>query len=195
MRIISGKYKGNLVSFSADHIRPTTDRVKESLFNILQGQIEGAKVLDLFSGTGSLGIECLSRGASEVLFIEKNSKSLRILRENLQKLKVDDPFSIVQKDVISFLKSYSGPGFDLIFADPPFTEEMADEVMESLSKTLPSSRVILRDTIICIESGRREKIGEDYPHLFRYDQREFGDKFLSFFKMKEVPNPDSTEAV
>ena len=73
MRIISGKYKGHqLVSFQADHIRPTTDRVKESLFNMIQGEIDGARVLDLFSGTGSLGLEALSRGAREVIFVEKS---------------------------------------------------------------------------------------------------------------------------
>ena len=80
MRIISGKYKSQqLHSFSADHIRPTTDRVKETLFNIIQNHLPGAYVLDLFAGTGNLGIEALSRGAEEVLFVENHSKSLEII--------------------------------------------------------------------------------------------------------------------
>ena len=181
MRIISGKYKGHhLVSFQADHIRPTTDRVKESLFNMIQGHIESARVLDLFSGTGNLGLEALSRGAREVLFVEKNRKSILILEKNIEKLKVDEPYKILQKDVIGFLKNYDGPPFDLIFADPPFTEEMAHDVMVGAD----SSRVFHPGTLMMIESGRREKILEDYPTLTRYDLREFGDKFLSFFKKK-----------
>jgi len=182
LRIISGKYKGNLVSFNADHIRPTTDRVKESLFNILQGRLEEARVLDLFSGTGSLGIECLSRGAQDLIFVEKNPKSIRILKDNLAKLKVQEPVQIISKDVLSFIKNYQGEPFDLIFADPPFTEEMADEVMLEMAKAVSLGRFFSDHTIMTIESGRREKIGEDYSSLVRYDQREFGDKFLSFFK-------------
>lgn len=182
MRIISGKYKGHqLVSFSADHIRPTTDRVKESLFNMIQGSIEGARVLDLFSGTGNLGLEALSRGAQSVLFVEKNRKSIQILEKNIAKLKVDEDYRILQKDVISFLKSYEGEPFDIIFADPPFTEAMAHDVMEAAD----TSRAFHPETLMMIESARREKILDDYPHLTRYDVREFGDKVLSFFQLKQ----------
>ncbi len=186
MRVISGKYKGHhLVPFSADHIRPTTDRVKESMFNMIQNHIEGARVLDLFSGTGNLGIEALSRGAASVLFVEKNKKSIQILEKNLQKLKVDEDFKIVQKDVLSFLKSYQGEGFDLIFADPPFTEEMAHDVMQvaDLSQVFRLNSEEVK-TLFLIESGRREKILDDYSTLTRYNVREFGDKFLSFFRKK-----------
>lgn len=168
------------MSFSADHIRPTTDRVKESLFNIIQGSVEGARVLDLFSGTGNLGLEALSRGAQSVLFVEKNRKSIQILEKNLAKLKVEEPYKILQKDVIGFLQSYSGEPFDLIFADPPFTEEMAHDVMLAAN----NSKVFHQDTLMMIESARREKILDDYPNLHRYDVREFGDKFLSFFQKK-----------
>jgi 16S rRNA (guanine966-N2)-methyltransferase len=129
LRIISGKYKGQLVPFQADHIRPTTDRVKESLFNILGDFCDNARVLDLFAGTGSLGFEALSRGAREVVFVEQNRKSIDIIRRNHEKLRVSESLQIVNKDVLSFLRSYSGEPFDLIFIDPPFTEEMADEVM------------------------------------------------------------------
>jgi 16S rRNA (guanine966-N2)-methyltransferase len=181
MRIISGKYKGHqLVSFSADHIRPTTDRVKESLFNMIQGSVEGAQVLDLFSGTGNLGLEALSRGAASVLFVEKNRKSIQILEKNLSKLRVEEPYQVLQKDVIGFLQNYQGEPFDLIFADPPFTEAMAHDVMLAAS----GSKVFKPETLMMIESARREKILDDYPHLTRYDVREFGDKVLSFFEPK-----------
>lgn len=180
MRIIAGKYKGyHLVSFQAGHIRPTTDRVKESLFNILQSHVEGARVLDLFSGTGNLGLEALSRGAAEVTFVEKNKKSIEILRKNIEKLKISEPYKIIQKDALSFLKSATET-YDIIFADPPFTEEMAHDVMLAAA----ISPAFAANTVMTIESGRREKIIDDYQTLLRYDVREFGDKFLSFFQKK-----------
>src|ERR1700753_2948061 len=110
MRIIGGKYKGHhLTSFQASHIRPTNDRGKESLFNIWQADVEDARVLDLFSGTGNLGIEALSRGAREVTFVDKNRKSIEILKKNLEKLRVDEPHKIVMKDALSFLKQETEP--------------------------------------------------------------------------------------
>lgn len=179
MRIISGKYKGlHLASFQADHIRPTTDRVKESQFNILSQDIENARVLDLFSGTGNLGLEAISRGAREVVFVDKNRKSIIILEKNIEKLKISEPYQVIQKDVLSFLRNYSGEPFDVIFCDPPFTEEMAHDVMTSVSQ----SKVFAPHTLITIESGRREKIEDCYTSLKRYDVREFGDKFLSFYR-------------
>lgn len=182
MRIISGKYKGHpLVSFDADHIRPTTDRVKESMFNIIQAYVEGARVLDLFSGTGNLGLEALSRGARECVFVEKSKKSIAILEKNIQKLKLTESYKIENKEVLSFMKSYQGEPFDLIFADPPFTEKMAHDVMLGAQ----DSKIFHAQSLMMIESAKREKILDDYSTLSRYDVREFGDKILSFFCKKE----------
>jgi 16S rRNA (guanine966-N2)-methyltransferase len=182
MRIISGKYKGHpLVEFKADHIRPTTDRVKETLFNKLMFDIEGARVVDLFSGTGNLGIESLSRGAREVIFVEKHPKSIDILKKNLVKIKVPSAdFRIINMDVLNYLKSYQDEAFDIIFADPPFTEKMAHAVMEQASL----SKAFGAQTLMAIESQRRERIEDLYGDIERYDQREFGDKILSFFAKK-----------
>lgn len=181
MRIISGKFKGQyLVSFKADHIRPTTDRVKETIFNMLQAEIPGAKILDLFSGTGNLGIESLSRDCAEVTFVEKNKKSIEILSKNISKLKIVDSYKVVQLDVFKFIKNYEGQGFDVIFADPPFTESIADQVVQAIN----DSKLFHGDTVLAIESGRREKILDDYSKLTRYDFREFGDKFLSLYRVK-----------
>lgn len=181
MRVCGGKYKGqHLVSFQANHIRPTTDRVKESLFNIWQAEVDGAVVLDLFCGTGSLGIEALSRGAASVCFVDKNPKSIHILKQNINKLKIDESHTIMNRDYSSFIKKYEGTPFDLILIDPPFTEEMAHEVMQNISQ----SKLFHDQTKIAIESGRREKIEDDYESLYRYDIREFGDKYLSLFQKR-----------
>lgn len=179
MRIIAGKYRGHqLVSFKADHIRPTTDRVKETLFNKIQFQIEGANVADLFCGTGNLGIEALSRNASFCTFVEKNPKSLTITRQNLEKLKVPkQEYKIVNMDVIAFLKNFAGEPFDIILADPPFTEKMAHDVMEAASQ----SAAFAEHTVLAIESEKKERMEERYGSLVRYDQKDYGDKYLNMF--------------
>ncbi len=179
MRIISGKYKGRqMVSFKAPHIRPTTDRVKETIFNILRGDISGVRALDLFSGTGSLGIEALSRGAAYVEFVESHPRSLRIIRENLNKLQVSEPFSIVARDVFKYLKEYAGEPFQVIFIDPPFTEALADACMTALAQ----SRAAKKNTIVVIESAKREPIEDHYNSFHLLDRRAFGDKSASFYR-------------
>lgn len=179
MRIIAGKYRGhNLVSFKADHIRPTTDRVKETLFNKIQFDIPGARVVDLFCGTGNLGIESLSRDAAFCTFVEKNPKSLTITRQNLEKLKVPtEQYKIIAMDVIGFLKTYEGEPFDIVIADPPFTEKMAHAVVEAASE----SACFGKHTFMAIESEKKERMDERYGVLVRFDQKHYGDKYLNFF--------------
>jgi len=182
MRIIAGKYKGrHLSSFKASHIRPTMDRVKETLFNKWMHYVDEAKVLDLFAGTGSLGLESLSRGADHVTFVEKSNKSITILKENLQLLKVpEQQFSIVSKDVLSFLKNYQEGAFSLILIDPPFTEKMAHAVMQELDQ----SQAFDENTRIAIEAIKQERIDMEYQNLVCYDKQDYGDKSLSFFCKK-----------
>jgi 16S rRNA (guanine966-N2)-methyltransferase len=186
MRIITGKFKGHqLIDFNAKHIRPTTDRVKESLFNIIAGHISEGQILDLFAGTGNLGLEAISRDANHVTFVEKNPHSLDIIRKNIAKLKITDSYNIIVKDVITFLAQYEGVAFDVIFADPPFTEEMADEVMTAASQ----SKAFGIQTVMAIESAKREKIQDSYPNeTLLLDRRVFGDKILSFFYRAKVTN-------
>ncbi len=156
MRIISGKYKGHhLVSFKGDHLRPTTDRVKEALFNKIQFELEGAIVLDLFSGTGNLGLEAISRGAEKVVFVDENPKSIEILKKNIEKLKVEkSSYEIVTLDAFRFLKKSTDRKFNFIFIDPPFTQKMAHDVMEALDKT----SIYTPETFISIESQKKERM-------------------------------------
>ncbi len=165
------------MSFQADHIRPTTDRVKESLFNILMGRIEGGRVLDLFSGTGNLAIECLSRGAAWVDIVENHRKSLGIIRENLSKLGVTEGFKIHPVDVFKYIRAFEGEPYDVILCDPPFTRAWAHELAEAIA----GSRLLGPESRLVIESAAKERLDESYPGLNRLDQRHFGDKYLSFF--------------
>lgn len=177
MRVIAGKYRGHqLLSFKANHIRPTTDFVKETLFNMIAFYLEDADVLDLFSGTGSLGIEALSRGAQFVHFVEAHPKSIGILKGNLEKLKITEGFQITKQDVLKFLKSRE-TNEKIILIDPPFTEKMADEVMLTLSENLGEGV-----EFVCIESVKNEKIADSYGSLNLWKRKNYGDKFLSVFK-------------
>ncbi|MBC7421731.1 MAG: 16S rRNA (guanine(966)-N(2))-methyltransferase RsmD [Bdellovibrio sp.] len=182
MRIIAGKFKGRvLTTFQADHIRPTTDRVKESLFNKWMRDIEDSQVLDLFAGTGSLGLEALSRGATRVNFVEQNVKSIQILKKNIDLLKLaESEYQIFKQDVLTYLKNYQGAPYHIILIDPPFTEKMAHDVMQALD----ASQCFDENTLIAIESQKKERMDEAYTNLYRYHVNDYGDKLLSFFKKK-----------
>ncbi|MBE8222225.1 MAG: 16S rRNA (guanine(966)-N(2))-methyltransferase RsmD [Bdellovibrionales bacterium] len=179
MKIIAGRFKGqNLQSFKNKNIRPTMSKVKETLFNKIQLKINGAKVLDLFSGTGSLGIEALSRGAVSVDFVEQHPSSVKILKENIKLIKIEDEINIFKKDVFSFLdKKDFICDWDIILIDPPFTQKLADKVMTAIS-TLNFNK---QDAIIIIESSKHEVIKDSYLEWGLQDQKNFGDKKLSFY--------------
>ena len=180
MRIISGRFKGRrLVEFKAPHIRPTSDRVKESLFNILQAEFAHAQVLDLFCGTGNLGLEALSRGAAQVTFVDDSGLSLQILKKNIQLLDVANEVEVVRSDAFSFLKK-EGAAFDVMLIDPPFTEQLAHSILEcsGLSPRFKAGGVL------AIESAKKERVEDAYPGLDLLDRRSFGDKNLSIFRKK-----------
>lgn len=182
MRIIAGKYKGRrLEHFKASHIRPTTDRVKESLFNILQLHIPESLVLDLFAGTGNLSIEALSRGANAVTSVELNPKSIAIINKNLQALSIDTGIEVIKADVFRFLQGEPVQCFDLIFVDPPFTEVLAHKVMQALA----DGRWLQSGGCIAIESAKKEQIEDNYGCLSLQDRRFYGDKTLSIFCKKQ----------
>jgi len=130
-RIIGGEHGSRRLSFpEAEGLRPTTDRVKETVFNWLRNEIPGAKVLDLFAGSGALGFEAASRGASEVQFVELNKQAVRYLQSNCDRLKLDAAVS--NTDALSYLQQSAEFSFDLIFIDPPFRKGLVDEVLQTI---------------------------------------------------------------
>ncbi len=131
MRIIAGTYRRRTLKAPSGHLtRPTTDRTRESLFNIIRSRLalEGAEVLDLFAGTGALGLEAISRGAAFVRFVEQQGSVLRYARENAEALGVADQGLFLRQDAVAFLEQYGGPPFDLILADPPYDLEALPEL-------------------------------------------------------------------
>ena len=128
MRVITGTARGRrLKTPEGMDIRPTTDNVKESIFNIIQFDIEGRRVLDLFAGTGQLGIECLSRGASEVVFIDSSRDAVKIVKDNLKTCGFNAP--VLQMDAVNYIKACGR--FDLIIVDPPYDSPVYDTVLEA----------------------------------------------------------------
>lgn len=135
LRIISGKLKGHLINVpKSDLIRPTTDRVRETLFNMLNNKLifEELKVLDLYAGSGSLGIECISRGAPEVHFVEKNYAIYQNLKNNIKSLGIEESCKVFKMDAYRFSQKKIGEEFDLILADPPFFKNDIYKVVENL---------------------------------------------------------------
>ena len=179
MRIISGTSKGRkLVTPRSQFLRPTSDRVKESIFNILQDEIVGKVVLDLFAGTGNLGIEALSRGAKKTIFVEKGRQALRLIQRNLTQFGLEEQSEILPKDAnraIGILKQ-KGESFDLILMDPPYQKGLIQKTLMKLN----SHQIYHKDSILVIEHNRREPLSTVMEGWDLIRQRRIGDTLVSF---------------
>src|SRR4030042_1216009 len=191
MRIISGTSEGRkLATPKSQAIRPTSDRVKESIFNILGKEVEGKVVLDLFAGTGNLGIEALSRGAKKALFVEKGRQALRLIQRNLFQFGMKGQSEILPKDVsraIGILKQ-RGESFDLILMDPPYEKGL---IQKTLLK-LHAYKIYHEDSILVIEHDRREPIPEKIEEWTLIRQRRVGDTMISFLSPRLFPDNQGT---
>ena len=163
MRITGGQFCGRILKVpNSDAIRPTQDRVRESVFNIIQCEIGGAKFLDLFAGSGAVGLEALSRGASAATFVEMNRRHLATLKDNLSALQPQlhtSTCDVVASEVYGWIANYSGPGFDIAFADPPYAlgEEKG---YASVLKTLAERNVVKTDGMFIAEMTAVQKAEE-----------------------------------
>lgn len=174
MRIIAGKHRGRILSsFRGDAIRPTPDRVKESLFQILSANIRGARVLDLFAGSGALGIECLSRGAEEVVFNDASRESISVLEKNLRI--TGERARVSNLDFRVLLSRIEGE-FDLIFCDPPYKENYLEEILNAVKE-----RKLLSDGGLVVYESEREETGADGWILS--DRRRYGRTNITVWKL------------
>ena len=131
MRIVSGRWRGRTIAAPPDaRVRPTADRVREAWLSIVQGDVPGARVLDLFAGSGALGLEALSRGAASADFVDVSTRSLRALRANVESLGAHDAVEIHREDALRFIARLPVRAYDLAFADPPFTVDAAPRLAE-----------------------------------------------------------------
>lgn len=182
MRVVAGKYRGkNLASPKDDRVRPTTTRIKETLFNVLQGYSRDAVVLDLFAGSGALGIECISRGAKEVVFVDNNKDSIELVRKNLQG--IDGNFKVVNSDFSGVLRSayVTGKKFDMIFVDPPYASGLGE-----LALGLIFDLDLLADGGVIVFEHGAEKTYEVSDKRYKQRTKKMGTVVAEFISRKSV---------
>ena len=177
MRVVAGKYRGKpLASPKSNKVRPTADIVKQALFTKLQFFIEGKSVLDLFSGSGGLGIEALSRGASEVVFVDKDYQSVRLVKQNLAS--VNENALVIHSDCLIALKRFNRQ-FDLILLDPPYASGLYKQCLQIISE----KNMLTNEGVIVCEHNIDEKIDEEYFEIF--DEKRYGTVYLTYLKRKD----------
>lgn len=172
MRVVSGIYRGRtLCEFKGNAVRPTSDMVRESLFNILRDKIEGKTFLDLFCGTGAVGIEALSRGASHVCFNDFSKESLQITQKNLDKIGATD-YTVNRADGVGFLQS-TNKKFDFVFIDPPYDSDLGVRALNVVANVLTENGVAIFESEKAFEG--------EIEGLQIVDTRKYGRARLTFF--------------
>ncbi len=181
MRIIAGTYRSRVLSAPAGMAtRPTSDRLRETLFNVLGARIEGAAFLDLYAGSGAVGLEALSRGAQSVTWVEKAQPALKALRGNLASLGIERGFRVHAGGATAFLRAARGEAFDMVFLDPPY--DAAGEYEAVLGLLGGSAAGLLAaDAMVIAEHRRKERLEDRYGSLARTRLLEQGDAALSFY--------------
>lgn len=179
MRVITGLAKGRrLETLEGEDVRPTTDRIKEAVFSIIQFETEGRTFLDLFAGSGQMGIEAISRGAKEALFVDNSKKSLETVKRNLKNTRFENCAKVFQMDYRSFLSMNSMP-VDIAFLDPPYRTGILQDCMAQITNSM-------RDTgLIITENPLEEELLEEYGNFVLDRQYRYGKIKISTFRHKD----------
>ncbi|ETT85748.1 16S rRNA (guanine(966)-N(2))-methyltransferase RsmD [Viridibacillus sp. FSL R5-0477] len=181
MRVIAGDRKGMpLKAVSGTTTRPTTDKVKESLFNILGPFFDGGTVLDLFAGSGGLGIEAISRGMDKGIFIEKDGRAFQNLKENIQKCRYEEHTELFRNDAVRAMKALikKGVQVDLIFLDPPYKKRAYYDLVEEIV----SNNVISRSGTIVCEHDHDTDLPDNFLHFEKIREESYGSIIISFYR-------------
>lgn len=182
MRVIAGKARGHpLTAPRGMNTRPVTDKIKEALFSAWQLQIVGAYFLDLFAGSGSMGIEAISRGAEKTVFVEKDRKAVGIIKKNLSSCKFTDGYIIYNDDVFHIIECLKSDGeqFDIIYLDPPFT---IDSIFLPVIETLSDGKLLRRDGIIVIRTRKEKEMPDKIGKLEKYKFKTYGVSGIHFYR-------------
>ena len=180
MKVISGTLRGRKIEgYNIDGTRPTMDRVKESLFAMIQDYIKDSIVLDLFAGSGQLGIEAISNGAKLSYFVDNNNEVIKVLNNNISNLNIRDKSKVILSDWKRFLNESSNRGikFDLIFVDPPYDYDVYEKILEKVS-TLN----LLNDNGLIILEHHNLKLKNQYNNLMLYKEKKYGNKSVNIYK-------------
>jgi 16S rRNA (guanine966-N2)-methyltransferase len=190
MRVIAGTYRSRILkSLKGQALRPTSDRLRETLFNILGEAVAGSRFIDAFAGTGAVGIEAISRGATEVVFVENHAPAATLIRRNLESLQIHSGAQVLPIDALKGLEKLSSQnkpneGFDFVFLDPPY--DAADDYNRCL-QFLGSHNLLAPTGIAIAEHRRNSPLPEQIAQLRRYRLLEQGDAALSFLRL--LPRP------
>ncbi len=178
MRVITGRAKGvSLATPDGVLTRPTSDRVKEALFSIVQFDLPGAKILDLFGGTGQLGIEALSRGAASAVFVDSREDACRLIRENLRRTKLQEEGKVVRCDYLEYLKRCN-ERFDIIILDPPYAEVF----LENALKMLTEIDILQSGGIIIAERPLGKQLPWDFEGFTRSRDYKYGNTLITLYR-------------
>jgi len=179
MKVISGRLKGRKLFFLKDkNIRPTKDIVREAVFDVLRGCIENESVLDLFAGTGALGIEAFSQGAREIVFVESDYEACRIIKENVDFLAISGACTIVRSSVEKAVENFKNAGFGLVLADPPYG--YSGKRISDILSAIVRLGVIRKGGIIVVEHERQNKIPV-FEEITMYKEKKYGKSQVSYF--------------
>jgi len=191
VRITGGSLRGRtLRTISGQTVRPTSDKVRQALFNILGERVTDARVLDVFAGSGSVGLEALSRGAAHATFVEKDHRALKVIHENVEALGLVDRATVRRFDIVGQPEKLHDPAgtFDVVFLDPPYrltrTVTSGSE-LGRLLETLWTARVASPDAVVVLEHDRRSDVADDWQSFTVADRRSWGDTTLSFLRRRE----------
>jgi 16S rRNA (guanine(966)-N(2))-methyltransferase RsmD len=178
MRVITGKARGiNLKTPEGLQTRPTADRVKEALFSIIQFDIPGARVLDLFGGTGQLGIEALSRGAKSATFVDASNTACNLIRENLKRTRLQEESRVICSDYLAFLGRCSEK-YDIIFLDPPYAEVFLENALNRITEI----DILQSGGIIITERPLEKELSMDFPGYSRSKDYKYGKVLLTIYR-------------
>jgi 16S rRNA (guanine(966)-N(2))-methyltransferase RsmD len=186
VRIVAGTHRGRpLAGPRGPGLRPTADRVRESLFNLLGQFFEGGEVLDLYAGTGALAFEALSRGIRRAVLVDHGAESARLVQENARALGMEEAIELLRMPVARAVPRLSAEGrrFALVFADPPYAEETVADVVRAVGE----GRLLAEGGTLVVEHGRREVAPDTVAGLQREDSRRFGDTVVSLYRAATVP--------
>lgn len=186
LRVISGDKKGHrLKAPKGMDVRPTEDKIKESIFNIIRPLKMDAIVLDLFAGSGSIGIEFLSRGANKAYFVDLSQKSIDVIKENISHTKLDEKALVLKMDANRALIKFSGDNlkFDYIYIDPPFNNH---QLYYKVINLIDQYNLLVSNGVLLVEHDKELILEEKSNNLNKYDFRNYGSKSISFFRKQEV---------
>src|SRR5215470_5922929 len=186
MRIIAGLYKGRrLKTLEGIKVRPTSDRLRETLFNILAPRIEGARFIDVCAGSGAVGIEALSRGAAHVTFVEISRKASSVIMENLRHCKIEENFKLINRDALQAMKYFANERteFDIFYIDPPYDSEIYSPVLWQIAK----ERLLAEDGVAIVEHRRQLLLSPNYGPLRPYREVIQGESCLTLYQYEINP--------